>query len=60
VMGLSKRVSELAIQDAAARPTRNVFSIVRFGNVLGSNGSVFPIFGQQSRGGGPVTVTDPE
>ena len=60
VMGLSKRVSELAIQDAAARPTRTVFSIVRFGNVLGSNGSVIPIFRQQITSGGPVTVTDPE
>jgi FlaA1/EpsC-like NDP-sugar epimerase len=60
VMGLSKRVSELAIQDAAARPNRTIFSIVRFGNVLGSNGSVIPIFRQQITGGGPVTVTDPE
>jgi len=60
VMGLSKRVSELAIQDAAFRPTRTVFSIVRFGNVLGSNGSVIPIFRRQITSGGPVTVTDPE
>ena len=59
VMGASKRVAELVVQSLGARySTRYV--IVRFGNVIGSAGSVVPIFREQIRRGGPVTVTHPE
>ncbi|WP_370296110.1 polysaccharide biosynthesis protein [Poseidonocella sp. HB161398] len=56
VMGASKRLSELIIQDMATRPGP-LFSMVRFGNVLGSSGSVIPLFQDQIANGGPVTLT---
>jgi FlaA1/EpsC-like NDP-sugar epimerase len=59
VMGASKRLAELAIQTQAIGSGTS-FAVVRFGNVLGSNGSVVPRFLDQIRKGGPVTVTDPE
>jgi FlaA1/EpsC-like NDP-sugar epimerase len=59
VMGATKRIAELIVQRAAMKHERNFVS-VRFGNVLGSRGSVVPTFLRQIRAGGPVTVTHPE
>ncbi|MDP5220677.1 nucleoside-diphosphate sugar epimerase/dehydratase [Ruegeria sp. 2205SS24-7] len=58
VMGASKRLAELVVQDLATRHGQTVFTMVRFGNVLGSSGSVVPLFQEQVSRGGPVTVTD--
>ena len=60
VMGASKALSEWAVEAADARYPDTAFTAVRFGNVLGSSGSVVPIFRRQIAAGGPVTVTDPE
>jgi len=57
VMGASKRMAELIIQDIDSRCESTLFSMVRFGNVLGSSGSVIPVFREQIAKGGPITVT---
>ncbi|MFZ5919265.1 MAG: polysaccharide biosynthesis protein [Chloroflexota bacterium] len=59
IMGATKRIAELMVQNAARRTGRNLVA-VRFGNVLGSRGSVVPLFKRQIAAGGPVTVTHPE
>jgi FlaA1/EpsC-like NDP-sugar epimerase len=58
-MGVTKRIAEFLVQDEARR-TGQCYTAVRFGNVLGSRGSVVPLFQRQIAAGGPVTVTDPE
>lgn len=60
IMGASKRLAEMVLQALAATTSDTKFSMVRFGNVLGSSGSVVPKFRQQIRDGGPITLTHPE
>ena len=60
IMGATKRMAELVVQDIQTRSAVTKFSMVRFGNVLGSSGSVLPLFQKQIAQGGPVTVTHAE
>ena len=59
IMGATKRMAELIVQDTQTRSENTKFAMVRFGNVLGSSGSVLPLFQKQIAAGGPVTITHP-
>lgn len=60
IMGATKRYAEMIIQHFASLTDKTAYSAVRFGNVLGSNGSVVPLFEKQIEEGGPITITHPE
>ncbi|EQC43292.1 polysaccharide biosynthesis protein [Bacteriovorax sp. Seq25_V] len=60
IMGSTKRIAEMICQNINSISMNTNFSIVRFGNVLGSNGSVIPLFKKQIENGGPITVTHPD
>lgn len=60
IMGASKRLAEIVVSDFARRSEKTTFTMVRFGNVLGSSGSVIPLFQEQILRGGPVTLTHEE
>ena len=60
IMGATKRIAEIIVQSEAESNIKTNFTIVRFGNVIGSSGSVIPLFIDQINSGGPVTITDPD